>query len=96
MPAPKYPTADEVSRCYPVPPMSGSYGPLANTSDYCYGNFDSNLLFCQIMTGFNQVGRGVIVQVHDVCWVEGGATEVKVWDKQIPCNERLPLMDDEV
>lgn len=76
--------------------MSGFDGPLVNTSDYCYGNLDSNLLFCQIMAGFNQVGRGVIVRVHDVWRVEGGTMKGGFWDDQILCRMRLPLLDYEV
>lgn len=61
MPAPKYPKGDEVSRCSSAPLVRESHGPLVNTGDYCYRNFDRDLLLCQTMTSLNQVGRGVIV-----------------------------------
>lgn len=91
MPAPKYPTADEVSRCYPVPPVQRSRGPSVNTGNYCYGNFDSGLFLYQTMTGFNQIGRCVIVRVHGVCWAEERGIMTGFLDEKMSRKERLPL-----
>lgn len=91
MPAPKYPMADEVSRCYPAPPVQRPRGPLGNTGDYCYGNFDSDLFLYNTMTSFNQVGRSIIVRVHDVCWIEERGTRTSFLDEKVSCKERLPL-----
>lgn len=84
MPAPKYPTSNEVSRCSSALLVREYRGPLDITGDYRYGNFDSNFLLCQIMTSFNEVGRGVIVRIHDAWWSEArGTGEEGFRDKQV-------------
>lgn len=97
MPAPKYPTADEVSRCYPGPPVRRARGPSVNTGNYCYGNFDSDLFLYQITTSFNQVGRCVIVRVHVVCWVEErrGMDDVKFPGRESVAQEEV-VVESEV